>query len=83
MRQVLWRVYKVEEVRDSDDPDAWGSRWLRFASALPGVGDPPAENDDESDWEDWITQGVESFARLHKMSDHFKREFDLIREASA
>jgi hypothetical protein len=83
MRQVLWYVYKVEEVRDTDDPDAWQSRWLRFAASLPGVGTPPSESEDDDDWDEWITGAVDSFARQHEMADHFKREYERIREASA
>ncbi len=83
MRQVLWQVYKVEEIRHTDDPDAWGSRWLRFAASLPRAGGPPSESDDDGDWDEWINGAVESFARQHQMSDHFKREYERNREASA
>jgi hypothetical protein len=81
MRQVLWQVYKIEEVRHTDDPDSWGSRWLRFAASLPRTGNPPdSENDNE--WDEWITKAVESFARQHQMSEHFNREYEHIQEAS-
>ena len=81
MRQVLWHVYKVEGTRDTDDAADWGSRWLRFAAALPGVGDPPVSSEDDGDWESWITSAVEAFARRHRMLDHYKA--NVAEEASA
>jgi hypothetical protein len=72
MRQVLWYVYKVDETRAMDDIDDWRCRWLMFASALPGVVDPPLTSDDDAEWEDWINTAVESFARQHKMLEHYK-----------
>jgi hypothetical protein len=72
MRQVLWHIYKVEETRDTDDFDDWRCRWLAFAAALPGVGQPPLSSDDENEWDDWITSAVESFSRQHQMLDHYK-----------
>jgi len=72
MRQVLWNIYKVEEIRTmDDDADDWQHRWLAFASALPGAGFPPQTSED-NDWDEWITGAVESFARLHQMLDHYK-----------
>ncbi len=71
MRQILWHIYKVEECRDVDDPDAWQSRWLAFAATLPGVGLPPAGGE-EDDWSDWIDGAVASFSRQHQLLDHYK-----------
>ncbi len=71
MRQVLWHIYKVEETRTMDDADDWRCRWLTFAAALPGTGDPPLTSDDDEDWSLWITTAVESFARQHQMLDHY------------
>jgi hypothetical protein len=71
MRQVLWYVYKIEKTRHSDDPDDWGSNWLRFAAALPGAGKLP-DDENDTEWEQWIDDAVGSFARLHRMLDHFK-----------
>jgi hypothetical protein len=72
MRDVLWCVYKVVETDQMDDADDWRCRWLQFAAALPGVGDPPLESSDDGQWEEWITRAVESFARRHDMLKHYK-----------
>ena len=72
MRQVLWYIYKVEEIRTIDDAGDWQCRWLAFAAALPGVGDPPLTSEDDEMWKEWITEAAESFARQHQMLDHYK-----------
>jgi hypothetical protein len=72
MRQVLWHIYKIDETRATDDPDDWRCRWLIFAAALPSVGEPPVTSDDDSEWDDWISTAVESFARQHQMLEHYK-----------
>lgn len=81
MRQVLWQIYKVEETRHMDDLTDWRCRWLLFASALPGVGDPPLTSNDDDDWSNWIENAVLVFSRHHKMLDHFKSEFTRLMEA--
>lgn len=80
MREILWYIYRVEEIRTIDDNGAWQCRWLAFAAALPAVGDPPSSSKDEL-WEEWIAEAVESFARQHQMLDHYKGS--LVAEASA
>jgi hypothetical protein len=72
MRQVLWHIYKVEEMRTMDDAEDWRCRWLAFAAALPGAGIPPLTSDDDDDWGEWITGTVAAFARQHHMLDHYK-----------
>jgi len=71
MRQVLWHIYKVEETRTIDDNDDWRCRWLTFAAALPGAGEPPLASDDDQQWSDWISSSVNSFAHRHAMLDHY------------
>jgi len=80
LRQVLTHMLIVERMDDPDDPNSLQSRWVAFAKGL-GVGDPPAQDADDDEKADWINEAVESFARLHQMSDHFKREYERIREA--
>jgi hypothetical protein len=72
MRLVLWHIYKVDQTRTIDDPADWRCRWLVFAAALPGVGDPPLTSEHDEEWQDWIDTATESFARQHRMLDHYK-----------
>lgn len=72
MRQVLWHIYKVEEMRTMDDLDDWRCLWLSFAARLPSVGDPPLDSEDDDVWKDWITEAAESFTRQHQMLDRYK-----------
>ena len=71
MRQVLWHIYKVEGTRATDDADDWRCRWLMFATALPGIGEPPLSSNDDDIGSEWITAAVESFARQHQMLEHY------------
>lgn len=41
LREVLTRTLLFEKHFDLDDPEEPLSRWLRFASLLPGMGEPP------------------------------------------
>lgn len=82
LRQVLWHIYKVDEVEVADDMTDWRCRWLAFASSLPGAGKPPLGTDDDADWESWIISAVESFCRQHQMLEHFKVEFERLAEPS-
>lgn len=65
-RVVLWQVLLLEKHHDTEDADDWRSRWLRFATGLPGVGDMPSE-DDEDRIGDWIDSAVSSFCRRHNI----------------
>jgi hypothetical protein len=69
MRQILERILLVEKVTVTDDPRDWRSRWLRFASSLPGSMDVPA---DVSDFEEWIENAVSSFARRWSMRTRYQ-----------
>jgi hypothetical protein len=71
MRQVLWHVYKVEGTRTMEDGDDWRCRWLSFAAALPGIGDPPLSSEEDDEWGEWITGAAESFCSQHHMFDRY------------
>ncbi|WP_234800695.1 hypothetical protein [Luteitalea pratensis] len=70
LREILTRVLWVEKYFDTDDPDDWQARWLRFAAALPGSSEVPAEEEKDS-FEDWINASVAAFARMHGMKARF------------
>lgn len=71
-RAVLWRVLVQEKHRDTEDADDWRSRWLRFAAGLPGVGDPPSE-DDEARLDGWIDSAASAFCRRHNIRATYER----------
>jgi hypothetical protein len=79
MRQILWRIYKTEGATEIDDHTDWRCRWLKFAEGLPGSAPHPVGSEDDSQWEDWISDAVRSFAQQHKMLDHLSTEFGGIR----
>lgn len=69
-REILTRVLRVERYFETEDPEDWRARWLAFAAALPGSSDPP-EEEETDDIDDWITEAVAAFARLHGMKARF------------
>lgn len=69
MRQILARILYVEHHYDKDDDD-WRSQWLRYATRLPGVEDPPAAEEEEH-FDDWIDEAVASFCRQFRMYERF------------
>lgn len=72
LREILCRILISEEHDDTEDPDDWRSKWLRFAVGLPGVNAPPdAESDDNQKW-DWIEDAVSSFATKLCLLDRFQ-----------
>ena len=71
MRLVLWHVVFKREIRDTKDPEDWGSRWLEFAHLLPGVGELPEGDFDPDEWAQWIENATESFSRQHQMLHHY------------
>ena len=54
-----------------DDPDDWRSRWLRFATLIPGVPDIPEDKTKPDDLKDWISEVVSSFCRHQGMLGRF------------
>lgn len=71
-RSVLWRILIHEKHRDTEDGDDWRSRWLCFAVCLPGVGDPPGE-DDEDRIDGWIDTAASVFCRRHDIRTIYER----------
>lgn len=68
-REVLNRIVNIEEFDDvDDDGDVWQTRWLKFATQLPGVGPIP---DRDSDRDMWIDDAVAAFAKHQGMLDRF------------
>jgi len=71
-REVLARVLYIEKCYHTDDPEYWGSQWLRYATLLPGVGQPPGEEDKDG-FDLWIDEAVAAFCRHHRVMEHFSQ----------
>jgi hypothetical protein len=71
VREVLTRVLLIEKETSVEDPDAWQSKWLRFATSIPGVGNVPKSADDH---DDWIVDAASAFARRFNMRSRYTSE---------
>jgi hypothetical protein len=71
-RTILWRILHLEGHRDTEDMDDWRSRWLCFAVNLPGVDNPPREQE-EGRLDDWIDSAVSAFCRCHNIRTTYER----------
>lgn len=68
LRQIFHHVIFTLGIRDSSDNERLDTRWLRFASEILAVGDPPEEEDALSEW---IEDAVTAFAKKHQLLEHF------------
>lgn len=68
MRQILERLLHVEKYTATDDPSDWRSRWLTFATRIPGSGPVPRAVDD---YDDWTENAVAAFARQFTMRTRY------------
>ena len=66
LRQILESI--LDQDWNDSTGDDWRSQWLRFASLLPGMGDPPVE---EGGRAAWVEDAVSAFAKKHS----FKKAF--------
>lgn len=71
IRQILTYILIIDELRDKED-DSWQSKWLRFASLLPGIDpEPPAVDRDREEVISWIDEAVEGFSKNLNLKDIF------------
>jgi hypothetical protein len=68
MRQVLERILFVEKYLETEDTADWRSRWLQFASRIPGSRAVPSARDDH---DEWIENAVAAFARHFQLRTRF------------
>jgi hypothetical protein len=71
LRDILNTVLIEEKHFDVDDDSDWRSRWLRFASLIPGVPDIPAETHETDKRKEWILDAVSAFCRQQQMLSRF------------
>ncbi len=71
LRQILTHVLS-EGHRDTDDENEWRSKWLRFATLMPGVDpDIPGKDDGEDAAMRWMEDAVAGFARKLALKEKF------------
>jgi len=70
LREILTRILHIEKYTEVDDEVDWRSSWLRFASRLRGVPDPPTEGEEDR-FDDWIEEAVASFSTKYKIMERF------------
>ncbi len=80
IRQILYRLLRVDEFFDTDGPaDVWSVQWLKFSCTLPGVLPPPKPmNDEGADslelrHSEWIDDVVAAFCTHYKTLERFNR----------
>lgn len=63
LREVLFEIKESDEEWQEDE-HSWQKQWVTFVNLLPGVGDmPDISSNDESVYEQWVLDAVESFSR--------------------
>lgn len=72
---ILRRLVTGEQ---SDDPDDWRNRWLRFCRIALQMDKPPL-HDTYIELDDWIGEAVRRFSDQHKFLDHAQT---MLREAA-
>ena len=72
LRDILWWALE-DGVPSNDDADEWSSRWMKFATALPGMS-PLQADPSESDKDAWIEDAVQSFCRVHRFRERFEQQ---------
>lgn len=73
VKEILTRILHIEKFceTDTDDLDDWKTQWLKYAAALPGVGNPPEDCSNEGRVDDWIDTAVSAFGRTFGVLDWF------------
>lgn len=70
VKLVLRQVLITDQHSDLEDLEDWRSRWLVFATGLPGVGSIP-DLKNVSDVLTWIDSVGEAFSRQHRLLEDF------------
>jgi hypothetical protein len=71
-RQVLQYILLVEGYTDTDDPEAWQSQWLLFATSIPGVPGVPKGSEEQREW---IEDAASAFARRTRLRARYEQDF--------
>ena len=82
VRLILLRIGEPPESWKEDE-DTWQGQWVRFATGLPGVDEPPREEQGADAWAAWVDEVVEAFAEKHRMKEGFAREITNLTRVSS
>jgi len=74
-REIVTRIRHIEKYHEIDVEEDWRSRWLRYATLLPNVPEPSAD-DDSDRIDDWIENAVQAFCRHHRMIERFSASWN-------
>ena len=77
LRQILTTILASGH-RDAEDDTDWRSKWLRFATLLPGVDPeaPPKEEGEDAELR-WVDEAVAAFARKLGLKEKFSGAWPL------
>ena len=77
LRSILTKSLQGQEP-DEDAPDEdWSDQWTHFAESLPGVGNPPAgEQGNSEEIEQWVDNVVSAFCRENRIYAEFDRTWN-------
>jgi len=70
LRAILQRILYIEGYSETDDFSDWRSRWLLFATRIPGAGPIPSKDG----YDEWIDNAVAAFSRLFAMRSRYTAE---------
>jgi hypothetical protein len=69
-RQILTRILLIDKGIEEYGENDWHVLWIRFALGYPGIGELPAEDDEEERLE-WIDKVVAAFAKRQRCKSLF------------
>lgn len=70
-REIVHRILFLEAHTSTEDISDWRSRWLLFASRIPGAGGVPKVRDE---YGDWIDDAAAAFARHFSLRSRYVKE---------
>lgn len=70
-KEIIRRILFLESHTSTEDMSNWRSRWLLFATRVPGAGGVPKARDE---YDDWIENAAAAFARQFTMRSRYVKE---------
>lgn len=70
-KEVIRRILFLESHTSTEDMSDWRSRWLLFATRVPGAGGVPKARDE---YDDWIENAAAAFARQFTLRSRYVKE---------